>query len=784
MANPPRGSAPADQNTFQRFLARRHRKRVAKKARLAAMSRRHRWLRRLGILGTWLLAFATVIVVIAVVLFYSLSDVPSPQSLPLPQVAVIQYADGSTMAKIGPIDRSLVPLSSVPPQVRWDVLAAEDRGFFHEPGVSIRGTLRAALSDLTGGDVQGGSGITQQYAKNAYLSDSRTLSRKLKELAIAVKLSREYSKDQILEFYLNTVYFGRGAYGIEAGARAFFGKDVSQLDVSQGAVLAALLRAPSYYDPSVHPAAARGRWHYVIDGMVATGHLSAARARALTYPSVRKPDQVRRLGASGPTELIVQRVLAELQTHGISEKEIYARGLRIRTTIRPKAQQAALAAIRTNFAHLTRKQHNIKNALVAVDPSSGAIIAYYGGPDGRNYAGKVDYYDYAGLGSAAPGSSFKPYTLATALSQTLSHTTPAGLKPITINSIVDGSQCVSIEGTKICNDPSDVGFSSSHITVANAMKYSLNTTFDRMAAQVGPGQVADTAHHMGVSTKINGQATLQEASGRTAFGIGIGDYPVHPLDQAVGFATLASGGVRHDPYFVQQATDSNGQVVYTHKDASAQALDPKVANDVTLTLQPIADFSGDGLSGGRPNAAKTGTEGIEQGPDKGGNSSAWMVGYTPQVSVAVWVGSGTSTQAVYDFDGSNLYGKDIPGRTWKDFMNTFLAGKPKLRMATHQEVSSPDAATKSASPTTTAPTSSSSSTTPTSTAPSSSSSTPAPTTSTSSTAPSPPPSSASCAPDRAHCSSSPAPSSSVPTHTRSLTVSPSPALKPTPSRTR
>jgi membrane peptidoglycan carboxypeptidase len=298
------------------------------------------------------------------------------------------------------------------------------------------------------------------------------------------------------------------------------------------------------------------------------------------------------------------------------------------------------------------------------------------------------------------------------------------------------------------------------------MKYSLNTTFDRMAAQVGPDKVADTAHRMGVSEKINGATTLQDASGKTAFGIGIGDYPVHPLDQAVGFATLAARGVRHAPYFVQQATASDGEVVYQHKDDSAQALDPKVANDVTLTLEPVAAFSGDGLAGGRPNAAKTGTEGIEQGPDKGRNSSAWMVGYTPQVSVAVWVGSGTSTQAVYDFDGSNLYGRAIPGHTWKSFMDTFLAGKPKLAMATRQQITSPKAVTSSPAPTTT-PSSTSSSPTPTPST-SSSSSSPTPTTSTSSTAPPTPPSST---------RPSPPPSSPTPSRTRT-SPRPSPTRSP------
>ncbi|HZY76581.1 MAG TPA: biosynthetic peptidoglycan transglycosylase, partial [Jatrophihabitantaceae bacterium] len=187
---------------MKRFVAWNKHRRAVKKRRLAKMSRPKRVLRRVGIAGTWLLALITVGLLGFVALFYTLSNVPSPQSLPLAQTAVIEYSDGSTLAKIGTVNRTAVSLDQVPEQVRWDVVAAEDRNFFSEPGVSIKGTLRAVISDLTGGDTQGGSGITQQYVKNAYLSNAQTLTRKLKELMIAVKLSRDYSKDQILEYYL------------------------------------------------------------------------------------------------------------------------------------------------------------------------------------------------------------------------------------------------------------------------------------------------------------------------------------------------------------------------------------------------------------------------------------------------------------------------------------------------------------------------------------------------------------------------------------------------------
>jgi membrane peptidoglycan carboxypeptidase len=738
----PRSERTASDKDGGTFRERWRKRRAAKKKRIAAMSRRRRIARRAGILGTWLLGVLAAMMVTAIVLFYTLSDVPDPNTLPLPQVATILYSDGSVMARVGTVNRTIVSINQVPEQVRWDVLAAEDRNFYNEPGVSVTGTLRAAVNDLTGGDTQGGSGIAQQYVKNAYLNNSRTLTRKLKELAIAVKLSHEYSKDQILEFYLNTVYFGRGAYGIQAAARAYFNKDVSQLDTAEGAVLAALLRAPSYYDPAANLAAAKDRWRYVLDGMVATHHLTQAQADAMAYPKVLPPKNTNGLTVDGPNALVVQRVIAELEAHGISEEEIYARGLTIRTTIDRRAQAAALAAVRKTFSGLTKQQRVMKNALVAVAPSTGAVLAYYGGPDGTNYAGRKDYYDYASLGFASPGSSFKPYTLATALTQTVTKKSKG--RPITIGSIVNGSFCVTIAGTRICNDPSDAGYSSSQVSVANAMKYSLNTTFDQMAYNVGPDNVAATARAAGISKTINGHPSLTNEKGQTTFGIGIGDYPVHPIDQAVGFATFADGGTTHPAYFVQRAVASNGEVVYAHKNTGTRALDKRVANDVTMTLKPIADFSGVPLADGRASAAKTGTEGIQSGPHKGGNSDAWMVGFTPQVSVAVWVGSGDSTTPIVNSSGAPEYGRDLPGRTWQLFMNTYLAGRPKLPLPDKQEVGTP------------APTSTPSPSTSSSSTSSSASSAPPPSTS---SAPSPSPS-APPSPSHTKHSNSPSPSPS------------------------
>jgi membrane peptidoglycan carboxypeptidase len=674
-----------DDGFLARVWHRHQQRRIAKKERIAAMTRRRRIARRFMVAGTWLLGFVAVMMVAVIVMYFAFTDVPRPNDLPLPQVATIEYSDGSTLARIGTVDRTIVHLEQVPKHLQWAVLAAEDRGFYSEPGVSIRGTVRAALTDITGGDTQGGSGITQQYVKNAYLNNATSLTRKLKELMIAVKLSRDYSKDQILEFYLNTVYFGRGAYGIQAAAHAFFGEDVEKVTVAQGAMLAGLLRAPSYYDPAVNPDQAKARWNYVLDGMVQTKHLTLEQQAALKFPKTSPPTG-QNLGVSGWKYLLKNAVLAELEAHGIKADEVNAKGLTIRTTIDKKAQRAALSAIKQTFAGLTKKQRNLKNALVAVKPSNGAVLAYYGGtgPGAKGYDGTVNYNDWAQQRANPPGSSFKPYTLSTVLTQTLDKDKTH--KHFAINTPVDGSFCRKIEGVKICNDPGDASVSGPAVPIKDAMRYSLNTTFDYLASQAGPDNVADTAHKMGVAeTDSAGRKTLVEKDGNTNFGIGIGDYPVTVLDQASGFATLANEGVHNGAFLVEKATASDGAVVYHHKKSPKQALDPKVANDVTLTMEKIASDAGKGLSGGRVSAAKTGTEGVS--PTSLNNSDAWMVGYTPQVSAAVWTGTGARTP-IFNAAGLPEYGADLPAKTWQAFMDTYLAGKPNLPMATKQMIAS------------------------------------------------------------------------------------------------
>ncbi|MEO9237633.1 MAG: penicillin-binding transpeptidase domain-containing protein, partial [Jatrophihabitantaceae bacterium] len=400
----------------------------------------------------------------------------------------------------------------------------------------------------------------------------------------------------------------------------------------------------------------------------------------------------------GPLGLVWRQVKAELQADGIDPATINTKGLRITTTIDKAAQAAAETAINSNFSGLQPFQKNLLPALTAINPANGGVVAYYGGKNGIGF-------DYAN-GYRPPGSSFKPYTLATALTQNLK-----GVKPAyALNSQFDGSYCVTIEATRICNDPGDAGLSG-YTTLAFAMKASLNTTFDGLAAKVGPANVAATAHAMGIAKtrSDNGKPTLVDSAGQTSFGIGIGDsdYSVRPLDQATGFATIANGGTTYQPFFINKVTDAKGDVLFQHKVKGTRSLDARVANDVGLSLKPIADWSRVPLNNGRESGAKTGTAGI-QGDSNGNNSDAWMVGYTPQVSAAVWVGSG-KTQPIFNSNHLPEYGSDLPGHIWRDFMGYYLAGKPALPLPTKQQVGVAAPVTASASsstPTTSAPTTS------------------------------------------------------------------------------
>jgi peptidoglycan glycosyltransferase len=587
-------------------------------------------------------------------LAYWSADIPDPAAVQTNQIATITAADGSTvLANVVPPEgnRTPVPLSEVPKSMRDAILSAEDRNFYTNPGFSAEAFLRAGRDNLLGrDDAGGGSTITQQYVKNAFLGSDRTLSRKMRELVISAKMARQWRKDDILAAYLNTIYYGRGAYGIAAAARAYFSKPVSELTPTESAVLAAVVRAPSILDPETHAAQLNERWNYVLDGMVEMHALSPADRTAVQFPVIAPIATLADDATRGPAGLIRTQVLRELRAAGVSEREIDTGALRIVTTIDTRAQQAALAAVHDT---LGPQPPELRGAVVSIDPRSGAVRAYYGGENGVGF-------DFA----EAPlqtGSAFKTFAVIAALEQgiTLSH--PIDSAPVT----VDGVRVTNVEGE-----------SCGTCSLAEAFKRSLNTSFYRLAGTVGPAAIADAAHQAGIPDQIPGVAgkTLTENGAPPPPSIVLGVYSVRPIDMAAAYATIAASGVYHQPYFVQRVVAGDGRVLLDRGalQAGEQRIPRPVADTTTAAMLPIAAYSNGHALAGRPAAAKTGTTQLgETGADK----DAWMIGFTPSLSTAVWIGTEQS-QPIRTARGAPIYGSGLPSDIWKQTMDGALAGSP------------------------------------------------------------------------------------------------------------
>ena len=571
------------------------------------------------------------------VLFASV-DVPRPETLASPQVTLITFSDGKEIARVGAQNRVDVPLSKVSKDAQYAVLAAENRDYYSEPGISPKGILRAAWTNVRGGGVkQGASTITQQYAKNAYLTQERTYSRKLKEVVIAVKLDRAYSKDEVLEFYLNTVYFGRGAYGIETGAQTYFGKPAAQLTAGEGAVLAALLRSPSAYDPVEDPKDARERWDYVIQGMQEEGWLEGAQP---AYPKVKPKDTSNEL--AGPQGYLVQQVQDELEGKGFTEGRIRSAGLRITTTIDRRAQAEAVKAVET----VTGKTlpEGVHRALVAVEPGTGRIRAQYAGTD---YVTKP--FNAATQGTAQAGSSFKPYVLAAALDSRVS-----------LKTKMDGASPQTFGEYEVENF-GDEQFGE--IDLVQATAHSVNTVYVPLGERAGLSHVAEIASRLGITADMSKDSQLPSFP--------LGTTAVSPLSQAVAYATIAARGQHAEAYLVESVKDAKGRELYKAKPETTEALSSDVADDTSFALQQVvADGTGKAAQlPGRPAAGKTGTT--------TGNTAAWFVGYTPQLATSVALFSEDPDVPLRDIAGvDEVTGGSLPAKTWSRFMAAALEGQP------------------------------------------------------------------------------------------------------------
>ncbi|WP_239159553.1 transglycosylase domain-containing protein [Winogradskya humida] len=618
----------------------------------ARKGRRSRFWRRLAIRLMVIVAFYCATGAAAAEAY--VESVPLPDAPIEPQASTLYFRDGSTiLARVGTVDHSDVPLSVVPKPVRDAILAAEDRSFYDHGGFSVRGLARALVADVSGGQ-QGASTITQQYARNAFLTQDVSVGRKAKELALSVQLERKYTKDQIFERYLNTIYYGRGAQGIAAAAHAYFGITPDQLTAAQGAVLASVIKDPWGFDPANDAHAAQVRWKWVVKSEQTLGWLKDD----LVYPKVDAAN-AKNPGADG---IIIDRVERELAAHGVTSQMLHTRGLKVITTLDATAQRAAVKQVKKK---LDAQPDDLRAALVALDPGTGGVRAYYGGAE-------RGYFDDASASHPA-ASTFKPIVLAAALE-----------KNIGVNSRWDGSSPRIFPGRLGVPLKNHLDLQCPSCTLKAAMVDSLNTPFYAVTEQIGTDAVRDMAWALGISKKYGTAPTLVDVKGdpkpgKTRADIAIGRYAVTPGDLATVYATFASGGVRHDRFFVQTATAAGGERLYTAVPKSTPVLDKAAASDISSVLSAVV--TSDKVVPGRPAAGKTGTQ---QWGNTKDNQDAWMAGYTPELASVVWIGK-AKPGPIREKSGKAIEGETVPAKLWSDFTRDALTGSPvqALPKATH-----------------------------------------------------------------------------------------------------
>jgi penicillin-binding protein 1A len=569
---------------------------------------------------------------------------------PLPEVAQtsrILAADGSLLTTLrSEQNRDVVRLADIPTSLRDAVIAIEDERFWLHPGVDLRGILRAARENVeAGGIAQGGSTITQQYVKLTLLDPTQTVNRKVREAVLAWRLEQTYSKEEILERYVNAIYLGRGAYGVGTAAQEYFGKPVGQLTVAEGALIAGLIRAPSANDPYVDPAPVVARRNVVLQRMAELGYLGPDQlAAAIAEPlhlAPPRPD-AERYPAGHFVEAVKQWILGDPRfgpTEDDRRNLLFRGGLRVTTTLDPALQAMAEQAVSDT---LPGDGAHPDGALVTIEPATGNVKAMVGG---RDYFGTTSYAKVnlaMGDGRQA-GSTFKPFVLAAALSDgiplTRTYAAPAGLEI----PLGDG-----LAPWKVQNYG---GARAGNVSLTEATVWSYNTAYARLMMDLGPAKAVDMASRLGIRTPLHAVPAAV-----------LGTENVTVLDMADAYATFANRGLHVTPVLVTSITRADGTVLYRSAPETAPVLDPAVADQVTWVLRQVIG-RGTGTAAGldRPSAGKTGTAEAYR--------DAWFVGYTPDLATAVWVGDAQGqTPMVPPTTPIAVTGGSWPAQIWHQFM--------------------------------------------------------------------------------------------------------------------
>jgi penicillin-binding protein 1A len=561
--------------------------------------------------------------------------------------SVVYASNGRTVLAVlrGDESRVLVGTDDIAPIMRQAIVSVEDQRFFEHKGIDLRGVARALWQDLRHGEiVEGGSTITQQFVKNAYIRNERTLARKVREAALAWQLEQRWSKDRILTAYLNTIYFGHGAYGIQQAARTYFKKNADELDLAEAALLAGIPADPTLYDPAANPENAKARRRHVLRLMYEQGKITRADLREASAAALPAAEDIRLPGTQGPAPYFLNYVKDELVDR-FGAGRVFGGGLRVTTTIDLALQEQAREAVEK----VLPDPDGPAAALVAIDPKTGAVRAMVGG---RSFL--KSQFNLAAQSRRQPGSAFKPIVLASAMRQGISPATELDSKPVEIDA---GDRIWRVTNY----DETYLGRAS----LSRAMVSSDNTVYARLTDIVGPRAIVRTAHALGIRSPLDAY-----------FSIGLGSLAVNPLEMARAYATIANDGRRMDsslfgnsPRVVESVERIQSREVEVNEPVPTQALEEGHAETLTQILEDVVQ-SGTGRRAAIPGvqvAGKTGTT------DNYGD--AWFVGYTPDLVVAVWVGYPDELRPMLtEYHGEPVAGGTLPAEIWRAFVSKVEEG--------------------------------------------------------------------------------------------------------------